>query len=221
MSARAAAVVLAFAGAAFPAQGSRAEEPPAGAAAPAPAGEPGDEVVRLAALVRETSPWEVQALVRSDPGFSALTPDDRRRLLAALEEPVKVWAPLLNLYPGYGIGSMAQGDRRGLWVAGVEGLATAGLLVGMVGAFGEDFDAPPEQRARTKRQGRAIVIGSLAVLGAARAVSIVLPFTFRGARHAAVGRALSREPPRISVWIVPGEGRAEGLRAGLALRFGS
>jgi hypothetical protein len=216
----AAAAVVALAGAALPVQGARASEPPPGDAGPASAREQGDEVARLSTLVRETSPWEMDALVRGDPRFSALGPDDRRRLLALLEEPVKVWAPLLNLYPGYGIGSMAQGDRRGVWVAGVEGLATVGLLVGMIGAFADDFDATPEQRARSKRQSRAIVLTSLAVLGAARAVSIVLPFTFRGARHAAVDRALSREPPRVAVWVAPAQGPTEGVRAGLALRFG-
>jgi hypothetical protein len=177
------------------------------------------EVQGLAERVREAEPWEVGALVRSEPRFSSLAPEDRRLLLGTLEEPVKLWAPLLNFYPGYGIGSLAQGDRRGLWTAGLEVLATVGFMVGLIGATGDDFRATPEERDRSKRQSRTIALVSLGALAATRTVSICLPFSFRGARHAALDRALSSsaEPAHAAAWVAPGAGG--GLSAGVALAF--
>lgn len=197
--------------------------PLAGAGADAAAREDlaGDGVERLSSLVRSTSAWEVEGLVRSEPAFATLTHDERRRLLGSLEEPVRAWAPLLNLYPGYGTGSMAEGDRRGVWVAGIELLATAGVMVGLIEAMGDPApDTPPAEVDRTKRTGRAVALTSLALLGVTRVVSITLPFTFRGARHAALERAFSREPDptRLTAWLAA-DGPAGGVRAGAALRF--
>jgi hypothetical protein len=191
--------------------------------APARAGEPDfDDVPRLAELVRATTPWDIDALVSTDARFAALGTDDRRRLLATLEEPVKLWAPLLNFYPGYGVGSMAQGDRRGAWVAGTELAATAGLMVGVFIASGDSFTETPEHRRRRVRTGAAIAIGSVSVLAIARVISVALPFSFHGGRHATLQRALSRHvtAPRIVTWIAPISDESDrGLQAGAAFAF--
>jgi hypothetical protein len=191
--------------------------------APARAAESGlDDVPRLAELVRDTSPWDVDALLGAEPRFAALGADGRRRLLASLEEPVRLWAPLLNFYPGYGVGSLAEGDRRGAWVAGIEVTATVGFMVGVLESWGDSVTETPEHRRRRVRSGRAIAIGSLGVLAVTRVVSITLPFSFHGARHASLDRALSRHgtAPRIAAWIAPiPTGSERGLQAGAALAF--
>jgi hypothetical protein len=62
----------------------------------------------------------------------------------------------------------------------------------------------------------------VAVLGASRVAGIILPFSFRGRRHAELEKVFRETPPgpRLSAFVAPGSpGGRGGMTAGLALAF--
>jgi hypothetical protein len=181
-----------------------------------------DAVAALAAEVRRMEPTEVGAWARADPRISALDAPARARRLASVAEGTKWWAPLLNLYPGVGAGSLASRDPRGAWLTLSDGVAFVTMSVGFMLAVGESPHASDAEVARRKRVGRALAYGGLAGLGASRVAGVILPFTFRGRAHRELEQAFADVPPpaRLGAFVAPlPPGSGAGAAAGIAVAY--
>jgi hypothetical protein len=190
-------------------------------AAPAPA-VPVDPVVTLVTALRDVEPWQAGHLVASDGRFARLTAADRARLLAAVEEPPQWWASILNVYPGLGLGSLISRDRRGVWLTASEVLGWTVVAVGLANDVADSGMTTGTQH--THSGDGLIAAGALLIVGS-RVAGVILPFTFRGRRHAETEGALDRLPAALTVSPAllpvspaPGAG-GPGAALGLALRF--
>ncbi|WP_242355697.1 P13 family porin, partial [Anaeromyxobacter sp. SG64] len=135
-------------------------------------------------------------------------------LLDGLEEGIRWWAPLLNLYPGYGLGSLASRDPRGAWLAAADFAGSTLFFAGVLSAFGTS--QPSRSGSVLLGTGAALILGS-------RVGGVILPFTFSGRRHREAERALRALPPPVTAMpallpIAPGRG-APGAALGVALRY--
>ena len=183
---------------------------------------PADPVPVLAAEVRALSPWRVGDWARADERVRALDGLGRERLLAAVEESPRWWAPPLNLYPGFGIGSLASRDPRGVWLSVADGAATVVLAVGVLVSFGEGGGRPPGEVDRAKRVGNGLIAGGFGLLAVSRVAGLVLPFTFHGRAHHELSRAFADAPaaPKVSAFVLPvPSARGTGAVGGVAVAF--
>ncbi|WP_242333665.1 MULTISPECIES: P13 family porin [Anaeromyxobacter] len=173
-----------------------------------------DAVPALVAALRAESPYDAGSVIASDARFVRLTHAERARLLDGLEEGIRWWAPLLNLYPGYGLGSLASRDPRGAWLAAADFAGSTLFFAGVLSAFGTS--QPSRSGSVLLGTGAALILGS-------RVGGVILPFTFSGRRHREAERALRALPPPVTAMpallpIAPGRG-APGAALGVALRY--
>lgn len=173
-----------------------------------------DLVPALVVAIRSESPYDADAVIAADARYARLTPAERARLLDGLKEEIRWWAPLLNLYPGYGLGSLASRDPRGAWLAGADFAGSTLFFAGVLSAFGTSQPNPSASVL--------IATGGVLILGS-RIAGLILPFTFSGRRHLEAERALRTLPPPITAMpvllpVAPGRG-APGAALGVALRF--
>jgi len=195
----------------YPAMADALAEPPVAA----------DPVAVLAAEVHKIEPTEVGAWARAEPRVLALDAEARARLLASVAEGTPWWAPLLNLYPGLGVGSLVSRDPRGAWLTLADGVAFGAMSIGFAMAMAEsprDGNAGTEGR---RRAGRALVYGGLAGLAASRTVGVILPFTFRGRAHRELEQVFAGIPPstRLSAFVISPARGGSGAVAGITVAF--
>jgi hypothetical protein len=168
------------------------------AGAPAPPEVPGlttpasapPDLGALAAAVRSVERRDVAWLVSVDPRFAALGPEERARLLdaVAISRGWRVGASAANVLPGFGIGSLLEGDRRGLL------LTAADVLAVLLFAFAvEDYAETPSGES----SGTFAVTAPLAglIFAAGKIAGVILPWTWNGRTHAALRDALGQLPP--------------------------
>ncbi len=192
-------------------------------AARAQAGPPGaDPVPALAAELRAIGPREAGERARTDPRLLDLDGPARARLLESLKEGPVWWAPVVNFFPGLGLGSLLSGDGRGGWLLGADlvGYVTVGTGLVMLVVSAAGSGDPEYDRMRSRAVG-AMQVGA-AVLVASRVAGVVLPFTFPGRRHRELERAFAEAPPRprLGLFVAPLlPGSGAGGSAGLALAF--
>lgn len=181
-----------------------------------------DPVPALAAELKASEPREVRERARVDVRILDLDGPARARLLEALREGPVWWAPVLNFFPGFGLGSLLSGDGRGGWLiaSDVVGYGTLGaglvmLVVSVPGSGDPDYDRLRNRAVGTMEVGAAILVAS-------RVAGIILPITFPGRRHRELERAFEESPPRPRVGLfvaplLPGSGA--GAAGGLAVSF--
>ena len=192
-------------------------------AARAQAGAPGaDPVPALAAELRAAEPRGLRERARADARILDLDGPARARLLESLKEGPVWWAPVVNVFPGFGLGSLLSGDGRGGWLlaADLVGYVTVGtgivmLVVSVPGAGDPSYDRMRSRAVGTMQVGAAVLVAS-------RVAGLVLPFTFPGRRHRELERAFADAPPRprLGLFVAPLlPGSGAGGSAGLALAF--
>ncbi len=172
---------------------------------------PPTPVDALAAEVRSVSASGIAPLVASDPRFAALGPDERAALLraVALSPGRHAVSSVLNVIPGFGLGSLTEGDLRGLVLTATDTAAFVVLMAAMMEAmtmWGEE--------SSTKALDVAPV--AVAVLVAGRVAGAILPWTWDGRRHRALSRALREVPgpaPQSAVLVAPFVASAGGRAA--------
>lgn len=187
-------------------------------AVPAPA----DPVPVLAAELNGTEPGAVRDRARTDTRILDLDGPARARLLEMLRRGPVWWAPLVNFFPGFGLGSLLSGDGRGGWLlaADLVGYVTVGTGIVMLAVSAPGSGDPGYDRMRDRAVG-ALQVGA-AVLVASRVAGVILPFTFPGRRHRELERAFAEAPPRprLGLFVAPLlPGSGAGGSAGLALAF--
>lgn len=195
--------------------------PLAGRAQPAPASPP-DPVALLATELSAVDPPAVGDRARADERILALDGPSRARLLDSLAEGTVWWAPLLNLYPGLGLGSLASGDRRGAWLTLADGVGFATMAIGFSMAMAETPGWTDAQRERKHRRAVGVFAAGAAVLVGSRIAGVILPFTFRGRRRWELERVFAEAPSglRLGAFVAPlAPESGGGGAAGLTLSF--
>jgi hypothetical protein len=187
--------------------------------APAP---PSDPVAALARELASGDPLTVGDRARADARILALDPASRVRLLDALSEDTVWWAPLLNLYPGFGVGSLASRDRRGAYLALADSVGFVAMSIGFTIAMGETPGWTEAERERKHRLAVGVAAAGAAVVVGSRIAGVILPFSFRGRRRWELERVLDDAPPgpEVAAFVEPlAPWSHPGAVAGVVLHF--
>ncbi|MFO0582252.1 MAG: hypothetical protein U0229_08275 [Anaeromyxobacter sp.] len=159
---------------------------------------------------------------RTDERVRALDPLARERLLAVLDEPRAGGRRRSTSTRGFGLGSLASGDPRGVWLSVADGAATLVLAAGVLVSFGEGGGRPPGEVDRAKRVGNGLIAGGFGLLAVSRVAGLVLPFTFHGRAHHELSRAFADAPaaPKVAAFVLPvPSSRGAGAVGGVAVAF--
>jgi hypothetical protein len=185
------------------------EAPPGPGERSGPREGPTPRVTALALDVQAASPSQIARLVAVDRRFAALDRAQREALLEAIAIPAagQFFGGLVNVFPGFGIGSLAMADLRGLFLTASDLIAWVLMYRGLddvVLCWEDDCDPTPFN-------------AGFGLYLAGRIAGVLLAADWQGWRHAAVSKALHHlpapSPPESSLLVAPMVSSATGRAA--------